>query len=41
MIIGALPFTIVMGLMCISLAKALFRDGQRDKHAEQGAQAAE
>ncbi|SMP14047.1 BCCT family transporter [Shimia sagamensis] len=31
MIIGALPFTIVMGLMCISLAKALFRDGQRDK----------
>ena len=31
MIIGALPFTIVMGLMCLSLAKALFRDGQRDK----------
>ena len=33
MIIGALPFTMVMGLMCIALAKALFRDGQRDKHA--------
>lgn len=31
MIIGALPFTMVMGLMCIALAKALFRDGQRDK----------
>ena len=26
MIIGALPFTMVMGLMCISLAKALFDD---------------
>ncbi|MBO9437019.1 BCCT family transporter [Ruegeria sp. R13_0] len=33
MIIGALPFTMVMGLMMVSLAKALFRDGQRDKHA--------
>ncbi len=31
MIIGALPFTIVMVLMCISLAKAMWRDGQRDK----------
>ena len=31
MIIGALPFTVVMGLMCLSLAKALFRDGKRDK----------
>ncbi len=31
MIIGALPFTAVMGLMCISLGKALYRDGQRDK----------
>ncbi len=31
MIIGALPFTMVMGLMCISLAKALYRDGMRDK----------
>ena len=32
MIIGALPFTMVMGLMCVSLAKALYRDGQREKH---------
>jgi choline-glycine betaine transporter len=34
MIIGALPFTMVMGLMMVALAKALFRDSQRDKHAE-------
>jgi len=33
MIIGALPFTMVMGLMCVSLAKALYRDGLRDKHS--------
>jgi choline-glycine betaine transporter len=33
MIIGALPFTMVMGLMCIALAKALYRDGLRDKEA--------
>jgi choline-glycine betaine transporter len=33
MIIGALPFTVVMGLMCIALGKALYRDGLRDKHA--------
>ena len=32
MIIGALPFTMVMGLMCVALAKALYRDGQREKH---------
>ncbi len=32
MIIGALPFTIVMGLMCVALAKALYRDGLREKH---------
>jgi choline-glycine betaine transporter len=31
MIIGALPFTMVMGLMCIALAKAMFRDGIRLK----------
>ena len=31
MIIGALPFTIVMGLMCVSLAKALYRDRLRDQ----------
>ena len=43
MIIGALPFTMVMGLMCISLGKALYRDGLRDKHAqtEVGTQPAE
>lgn len=31
MIIAALPFTIIMVLMMFSLAKALFRDGQREK----------
>ena len=31
MIIGALPFTMVMGLMCVSLGKALYRDGLREK----------
>jgi len=31
MIIGALPFTMVMGLMCVALAKALYRDGIREK----------
>lgn len=31
MIIGALPFTMVMGLMCVALAKALWRDGRREK----------
>ncbi len=31
MIIGALPFTMVMGLMVVSLTKALYRDGKRDK----------
>ena len=41
MIIGALPFTMVMGLMCIALAKALFRDGMRDKASSLSAQAAE
>jgi len=32
MIIGALPFTMVMGLMMVALAKALYRDGQREKN---------
>ncbi len=32
MIIGALPFTFIMGLMCIALIKALYRDGLREKH---------
>ncbi len=31
MIIGALPFTVVMGLMCVSLGKALIRDDMREK----------
>lgn len=39
MIIGALPFTMVMGLMCASLVKALYRDGLRDKHAAAATQA--
>lgn len=38
MIIGALPFTMVMGLMCIALIKALYRDGLREKVAEQPAE---
>ena len=37
MIIGALPFTMVMGLMCVSLAKALFRDQKRDTVASRAA----
>ncbi|USG62592.1 BCCT family transporter [Sneathiella marina] len=41
MIIGALPFTMVMGLMCLSLMKALYRDGVRDKHAATTEQLAE
>jgi len=41
MIIGALPFTMVMGLMCISLAKALYRDGMREKANEAQAAPAE
>ena len=32
MIIGALPFTMVMGLMCVALVKAIYRDGLREKH---------
>nr|WP_319384412.1 BCCT family transporter [uncultured Roseibium sp.] len=31
MIIGALPFTMVMGLMCVALGKALYRDGLRER----------
>ena len=34
MIIGALPFTMVMGLMCIALAKALIRDGMRSRQGQ-------
>ncbi|WP_371154958.1 BCCT family transporter [Jannaschia sp. 2305UL9-9] len=32
MVIGALPFSIVMVLMCISLVKAIYNDGRREKH---------
>ncbi|MEM7491571.1 MAG: BCCT family transporter, partial [Pseudomonadota bacterium] len=31
MVIGALPFSIVMVLMCIALVKAIFNDGRREK----------
>ena len=34
MIIGALPFTMVMALMCVALAKALYRDSIRQKTAQ-------
>ena len=34
MIIGALPFTIVMGLMMVSLGKALYRDGKRSQASD-------
>ncbi len=30
MVIGALPFSLVMALMCISLIKAIFNDGRRE-----------
>ena len=36
MIIGALPFTMVIGLMVVSMFKALYRDGLRDKHGVVG-----
>jgi len=32
MVIGALPFSFVMVLMGISLIKAIYRDGLREKH---------
>ncbi len=31
MVIGALPFSLVMVLMCISLIKAIFNDGRRER----------
>ncbi len=40
MIIGALPFTMVMGLMCIALGKAVFRDGIRENQAQSPAEQA-
>jgi len=30
MVIGALPFSIVMALMCIALIKAIYNDGRRE-----------
>ncbi|MGB2127274.1 BCCT family transporter [Planktomarina sp.] len=41
MIIGALPFTMVMGLMMISLAKALYRDSARNRGEDGPGAAAE
>jgi choline-glycine betaine transporter len=41
MIIGALPFTMVMGLMMISLAKALHRDSARNRSEDGPGAAAE
>jgi len=35
MVIGALPFSLVMVLMGVSLIKAIYRDVQRDKHGLQ------
>ncbi|MFT4717090.1 MAG: choline/carnitine/betaine transport [Paracoccaceae bacterium] len=37
MIIGALPFSVVMLLMAISLLKAVIRDGMRERHAAKSA----
>ena len=37
MIIGALPFAFVMVAMCVSLAKALYRDHHRDRLARKAA----
>ena len=36
MIIGALPFTVIMVLMVVSLTKALYRDSLRAKHGVVG-----
>ncbi len=41
MIIGALPFSIVMALMGIALFKAVIRDGMRARHSESTANPAE
>ncbi|SMO97787.1 BCCT family transporter [Paracoccus laeviglucosivorans] len=40
MMIGALPFAFVMMAMCVSLAKALYRDHHRDRWAEKNGQTA-
>ncbi|TKW68848.1 MAG: BCCT family transporter [Paracoccus denitrificans] len=39
MIIGALPFSVVMALMGVALIKALIRDGMRKRHAEESRKA--
>ena len=41
MVIGALPFSFVMFLMCIALVKAVIRDAIRDKNGVQSFSAAE
>ena len=41
MIIGALPFSMVMGLMMISLAKALYRDSAPSRSEDGPGAAAE
>ena len=41
MVIGALPFSLVMVLMCISLIKAIVRDGMRARNGVQAIHAAE
>ena len=33
MVIGALPFSVVMVLMCIALIKAIYNDGRRERAA--------
>lgn len=35
MVIGALPFSVVMALMCIALIKAIYCDGFREKASVQ------
>ncbi|NSY41072.1 BCCT family transporter [Leisingera sp. ANG59] len=34
MVIGALPFSVIMLLMCLALFKAIYRDGQRTRSGE-------
>jgi choline-glycine betaine transporter len=41
MVIGALPFSFVMFLMCVALVKAVIRDAIRDKNGVQSFSAAE
>jgi choline-glycine betaine transporter len=31
MVIGALPFSLVMVLQCVAIIKAIFNDGRREK----------